>query len=88
MGFKREHCKFAAFVFHDKQDDKANHMSELLFKAGQLKISREQFHSLKSGKVIDADILTGACVVASRLSSQMLVIKQWFLPWSFAKDVL
>ncbi|MED6188563.1 hypothetical protein PIB30_087129 [Stylosanthes scabra] len=88
MGFKREQCKFAAYVFQDKVDDKANHMSEVLFKAGKFEISREQFHSLRPGKVIDAAILKGACKVASRLSSQTLVIKQWFLPWTFARDVL
>ncbi|MED6200854.1 hypothetical protein PIB30_089317 [Stylosanthes scabra] len=80
--------QICCFVFHDKLDDKANHMSEVLFKAGKFEISREQFHSVKPGKVIDAEILTGACVVASRLSAQALVIKQWFLPWTFARDVL
>ncbi|MED6171783.1 hypothetical protein PIB30_044001 [Stylosanthes scabra] len=57
MGFKREHCKFATFVFQDNLDQKANNMCEVIFKAGQFELSREQFHSLIPGRVIDAEVL-------------------------------
>ncbi|MED6146057.1 hypothetical protein PIB30_030974 [Stylosanthes scabra] len=88
LSLNREMSKIAAYVFHDKHDDLKEHLSGLLFKVGTLDIDRQAFYSLVPGNVVDPKIISGSLATMSYLSSDGRIKYQWFLPWSFADDVL